>query len=89
MLKKGNKFRMILAGALILISSLGLWAYLAQQALADEAALAEAKAIEEANKRYPVKGRIINEPVAPLPPPASGPAEVTERPRIRIHKAEE
>jgi hypothetical protein len=89
MLKKGSKFRMILAGALILIGSLGLWAYLAQQALADEAALAEAKAIEEANKRYPVKGRIIKEPVAPLPPPASGPAEVTERPRTRIHKAEE
>jgi hypothetical protein len=89
MLKKGSKIRIILVSVLILIGSLGLWAYFAQQALAEEAVLAEAKSIAEANKRYPVKGKIIKEPVAPLPPPASGPAEATERPRIRIHRAEE
>jgi hypothetical protein len=89
MSKKRNKVRTILVSLLIVAGSLGLWAYLASQALAEEAALAEAKAIEEANKRYPVKGRRIKERVAPLPPPASGPVEITERPRIQIRKAEE
>jgi hypothetical protein len=76
-------------GLLIVAGSLGLWAYLASQALADEAAMAEAKAIEEANKRYPVKGRRTKERVAPLPPPMGGAAEVEARPRIQIRKAEE
>ena len=87
----GSNFRIIVVGVLIVAGSLGVWAYLARIALAKDAALAEAKAIEEANKRYPVKGRIIEERVAPLPAPVSGPAETGERPRIQmqIRKAEE
>lgn len=87
----GSKFRIIVVGVLVVAGSLGVWAYLARMALAKDAALAEAKAIEEANKRYPVKGRIIKEPLAPLAPPVSGPAEAGERPRIQIQirKADE
>lgn len=84
-----KKFRMIVIGALILAGSLALWAHFARKKADKAAAIAEAKEIEELNKRYPVKGRIIKEPVAPLPPPASGPPEAQERPRIQIRKAEE
>lgn len=80
---------MILVCVLIVAGSLGVWIHFARKSLAEMEAVAEAKAIEEFNKRYPVKGRRTKERVAPLPPPASGPAEAVERPRIQIRKAEE
>ncbi len=82
---------MVLIMVLIVAASLGVWIHFARKAIDANVAAAEAKAIEEANKRYPVKGRRTKERVAPMPPPAIGPtgAETVERPRIRIRKAEE
>ena len=87
MSKRGNKIRMFVGVVLIVAASLGVWVHFARQTLAKEVALAEARATEEANKRYPVKGRRTKERVAPLPPAAA--VDLTERPRIRVRKADE
>ena len=70
-----------------------MWAHFARKGQAAKQVILDARAQEEWDKRYPVKGRRTKERVAPLPPPADGaslaPDPLPERPRIRIRRAEE
>ncbi|WP_367874025.1 hypothetical protein [Luteolibacter sp. Populi] len=78
---------------LIFAGSFAVWAHFARKGQAAKQVILDAKAQEELDKRYPVKGRRSKERVAPLPPPVDGPGlnpdALPERPRIRIRRAEE
>lgn len=78
--------------------SVGLWAHFTRQALDAEEAAAQAKAEEEWNKRYPVKGRRtdLKEPspvttsgAPPLDSVTPNSNKEKERPRIRISRGED
>ena len=66
-----------------------MWAHFARKGQAAKQVILDAKAQEELDKRYPVKGRRTKERVAPLPPPVLDPDALPERPRMRIRRAEE
>ncbi|WP_035605449.1 hypothetical protein [Haloferula sp. BvORR071] len=98
-----SRIRTITICVVIFCGSFAWWAYTARQDEAKKAAVAEAKAQEEADKRYAVKGRYVDmgdgphEPFkSPVQSPDSKelpgtqkPGVERERPRMRIGKAEE